>query len=118
VIQVAKDLKLDRSAASRRLRSAKDRGFLRDLEDNPRKPSRLVPADPLPEDLEILPKPKDVQAYKACTRADEIGGIHDTLPPQDEQKHMEEGGVCTYPPKSSARLHASPDEDEYVEFTV
>ena len=42
VIQVAKDLKLDRSAASRRLRSAKDRGFLRDLEDNPRKPSRLV----------------------------------------------------------------------------
>ena len=73
VIQVAKDLKLDRSAASRRLRSAKDRGFLRDLEDNPRKPSRLVPGDPLPEDLEILPKPENVQAYKACTRASEIG---------------------------------------------
>jgi hypothetical protein len=30
VIQVAKDLKLDRTAASRRIRSAKDRGFLRD----------------------------------------------------------------------------------------
>jgi hypothetical protein len=84
VIQVAKDLKLDRSAASRRLRSAKDRGFLRDLEDNPRKPSRLVPADPLPEDLEILPKLKDVQAYKACTRADEIGG-RPPLPPQERR---------------------------------
>jgi hypothetical protein len=118
VLHVAEELKLDRSAASRRVRSAKDRGFLRDLEDNPRKPSRLVPGDPLPEDLAILPKPKDVQAYKACTRAREIGRIHDTLPPQDDQKDPEEGGGCTYPPESSARLHASPDEDEYVEFTV
>lgn len=71
VVQVAKELKLDRSAASRRLRSAKDRGFLRDLEDNPRKPSRLVPADPLPEDLEILPKTGEhasIQSVHACRR--------------------------------------------------
>ena len=59
VIQVAKDLKLDRSAASRRLRSAKDRGFLRDLEDNPRKPSRLVSGGgetpPLPPETSAHP---------------------------------------------------------------
>jgi hypothetical protein len=66
VVQVAKELQLDRSAASRKIRSAKDRGFLRDLEDKPRKPSRLVPADPLPEDLEILPNPKN---YKHTRRA-------------------------------------------------
>jgi hypothetical protein len=119
VIQVAKDLKLDRSAASRRLRSAKDRGFLRDLEDNPRKPSRLVPGDPLPEDLEILPKPEDVQAYKACTRAGEIGGRHPPLPPKNDDKDPKEGG-CPLPPESSARLHAlyAPDEDGIVRFEV
>jgi hypothetical protein len=93
VVQVAKELELDRSAASRRIRSAKDRGFLRDLEDNPRKPSRLVPADPLPEDLEILPDPQKLQAYKACTRADESEGIHTPLPPKTTRKRGE--GVHT-----------------------
>ena len=117
VVQVAKELELDRSAASRRIRSAKDRGFLRDLEDNPRKPSRLVPADPLPEDLEILPDPQKLQAYKACTRADESEGIHTPLPPQNDPQ---EGGGGTYPPESSARLHAlyAPDENGIVRFDV
>jgi hypothetical protein len=117
VVQVAKELKLDRSAASRRIRSAKDRGFLRDLEDNPRKPSRLVPADPLPEDLDILPDPHKLQAYKACMRADESEGIHTPLPPQNE---LQEGGGGTYPPESGARLHAlyAPDEDGIVRFDV
>ncbi len=117
VVQVAKELELDRSAASRRIRSAKDRGLLRDLEDNPRKPSRLVPADPLPEDLDILPDPEKLQAYKACTRADESEGIHTPLPPQNDP---EEGGGGTYPPESSARLHAlyAPDQDGIVRFDV
>ncbi len=117
VLQVAKELKLDRTAASRRVRSAKDRGFLRDLEDNPRKPSRLIPGDPLPEDLEILPKPENIQAYKACTRAGEIGGRHPPLPPQNDQKVPKEGGY-PLPPETRARVHASPDEGEYVEFSV
>jgi hypothetical protein len=62
VTDLARELKLDRSAVSRRVRNAKDRGYLRDLEDNPRKPSRLIPGDDLPDDLQILPKPKDVRA--------------------------------------------------------
>jgi hypothetical protein len=37
-------------------------------------PSRLVPGDPLPEDLEILPLPDKLEAYKACKRAVETGG--------------------------------------------
>jgi hypothetical protein len=117
VVQVAKELELDRSAASRRIRSAKDRGLLRDLEDNPRKPSRLVPADPLPEDLEILPDPQKLQAYKACTRADESEGIHTPLPPPNDPQ---EGGGGTDPPESSARLHAlyAPDQDGIVRFDV
>ena len=62
VTDIAKELKRDRSAVSRRVRSAKDRGYLRDLEENQRKPSRLVPGDDLPDDLQILPNPNDVHA--------------------------------------------------------
>jgi hypothetical protein len=94
---------------SRRVRNAKDRGYLRDLEENPRKPSRLVPGDDLPDDLRILPKPDDVRAgmqehasegarpgggqephgnarnsgsaYKACNRARVQEGVKDPPPP-------------------------------------
>jgi hypothetical protein len=62
VADLARDLRLDRSAVSRRVRNAKDRGYLRDIEENRRKPSRLVPGDDLPDDLQILPKPEDVRA--------------------------------------------------------
>src|SRR5215207_4265266 len=62
VVELARELKLDRSAVSRRARNAKDRGYLRDLEDNPRKRSRLISGDDLPDDLQILPKPEDVRA--------------------------------------------------------
>ena len=103
VTDLARELRLDRSAVSRRVRNAKDRGYLRDLEDNPRKPSRLVLGDDLPDDLQILPKVEDVRAgmqkraagsarldgaqephrngqyskdaYKACNRARVLEGI-------------------------------------------
>ena len=77
---LSRELELDRTAASRRVRSAKDRGYLRDLEDNPRKPSRIVPGDPLPEELAILPAPETLA--EACTRAVQTEGINTPLPPQ------------------------------------
>src|SRR5829696_8973662 len=112
VTDLARELKLDRSAVSRRVRNAKDRGYVRDLEDNPRKPSRLIPGDDLPDDLQILPTPEDVRAgmqerassnarpdgarephrngqnsedtYKACSRARVQEGIK-TPPPPPQQ---------------------------------
>jgi hypothetical protein len=60
VAELARELKLDRSAVSRRVRNAKDRGYLKDLDENPRKSSRLVLGDDLPDDLQILPSPEDV----------------------------------------------------------
>jgi len=109
VAEFARELKLDRSAVSRRVRNAKDRGYLRDLEDNPRKPSRLVLGDDLPDDVQILPTPEDVRAgvkgcapgsarldgarephrngqyssdaYKACNRARVQEGIKTPPPP-------------------------------------
>jgi DNA-binding transcriptional ArsR family regulator len=113
VAELARKLKLDRSAVSRRARSAKDRGYLRDLEDNPRKPSRLIPGDDLPDDLQILPSPEDVRAgvkerassgarlngtqkphrngqnsddaYKACNRARVQERINDPPPPSGSE---------------------------------
>jgi hypothetical protein len=109
VVELARELKLDRSAVSRRVRNAKDRGYLRDLEENLRKPSRLVLGDDLPEDLQILPTPEDMRAsmqkrassnarsdgarephrngqysedaYKACSRARVQEGIKNPPPP-------------------------------------
>ncbi|ABG05197.1 hypothetical protein Rxyl_2267 [Rubrobacter xylanophilus DSM 9941] len=102
VAEVARELKLDRSAASRRVRAAKERGYLRDLEDNPRKPSRLVPGEALPEDLEILPQP---DALKACKRAGETEGIETPLPSTDGGQ-ADGGGGTPYPSGDGARLHA------------
>src|SRR5215207_3790439 len=109
VAELARKLELDRSTVSRRVRNAKDRGYLRDLEDNPRKPSRLILGDDLPDDLQILPSPEDVRAsvkerasggarlngaqephrngqnsddaYKACNRARVQEGIKYPPPP-------------------------------------
>jgi hypothetical protein len=100
---LARELELDRSAASRRVRAAKDRGYLRDLEDNPRKPSRIIPGDPLPEELEILPAPEVLA--EACTRAVQTEGINNLLPPQTgEGANRQENS--TYPSHNGARLHA------------
>jgi hypothetical protein len=113
VAELARELKLDRSAVSRRVRNAKDRGYLKDLEENRRKPSRLVLGDELPDDLQILPKPEDVRAgmqerasgsahpkgaqkphgngqnwgdaYKACNRARVQEGIKDPPPPSGDE---------------------------------
>jgi biotin operon repressor len=113
VAELARELKLDRSAVSRRVRNAKDRGYLRDLEDDPRKPSRLVLGDDLPDDVQILPTPEDVRAsvkerasggarlegmqephrngqisddaYKACSRARVQEGIKTPPPPSGSE---------------------------------
>jgi hypothetical protein len=113
VAELTRELKLDRSAISRRARNAKDRGYLRDLEDNPRKPSRLIPGDDLPDDLQILPSPEDVRAgvkerapgsarpdgaqephrngqysddaYKACSRARVQEGTKTPPPPSGSE---------------------------------
>ncbi|MDP9480782.1 MAG: hypothetical protein M3R38_34820, partial [Actinomycetota bacterium] len=55
---VAEDLRIDKSAASRRVRVAVDRGYLRNLEDRKGRPARLVLGESMPEDAEILPLPE------------------------------------------------------------
>jgi hypothetical protein len=50
-------LNLDKSAISRRVASALDGGFLKNLEDRKGRPAKLVLGDPLPANRDILPAP-------------------------------------------------------------
>jgi hypothetical protein len=62
VAAVARELKLERSAATRRLHTARDRGYLANLEDKPGKPARYYVDDQMPGDEAVLP-PRD----RICT---------------------------------------------------
>ncbi len=77
------------------------RGCLHNREDTPHKPWRLVPTDPLPEDLEILPLRRPggcIQRVQACRRN---GG--DTHPPPPKTtKGSERGGRESPLPQNGA----------------
>jgi len=63
--QLATHLKLDRTTVTRRVKAAVDQGYLRNLEDRPRKAFRLVPGSPMPEDVELLPAPEKLGCWSA-----------------------------------------------------
>jgi len=52
---VGESLKLDRSAAQRRIQSARERGYIVNLEEKRGKPGRYAVGDPLPEEIDLLP---------------------------------------------------------------
>lgn len=70
---IAAHLQLDKSAASRRVSAAIDRGYLRNLEDRRGRPARIVLGDALPDDEEVLPR---VEVLHGCA----VAGIA-TIPP-------------------------------------
>lgn len=61
---IAARLKIDRSAAQRRLATARGKGFIVNLEDKRGKPSRYFIGEPMPGEIEIMPS---VEAVTACT---------------------------------------------------
>ena len=61
VAAIARRLRLDESAASRRVRAAIDRGYLRNLEEHRRRPARLELAEALPDELVLLPTAERLQ---------------------------------------------------------
>ena len=89
VREIAARLKLDRSAASRRVAAAIDRGYLRNLEEKRGRPARVTLGDPLPVDVGILPAPQEL-----CSDA---GDSSDDGPPPPS--HEGSGGLpatCRY----------------------
>jgi hypothetical protein len=70
---IAAALKLDKSAASRRVSTAIAKGFVRNLEDRKGKPGRYVLGDAMPDDVVILPTLEQMlQALQCCSVS---GGI-------------------------------------------
>ena len=53
---VARQLKLERSAAQRRLNTARDKGYVVNIEDKKGSPARYVTGEPLPGDVIVLPE--------------------------------------------------------------
>jgi hypothetical protein len=81
--QLARHLKIDQSAAQRRVREAVAGGWLRNLEDRKGRPARLVPGDDLPEDKELLPDPAELEDL--CTYARHPGGCRPLRPPNRDR---------------------------------
>jgi hypothetical protein len=71
--QLAERLGIDRSAANRRALVALERGFLRNDEDRRGKPAKLALADPLPDDLEVLPTAEALREGCAGVRVQSEG---------------------------------------------
>jgi len=62
VLEVARRLRLDKSAASRRVRVALDKGYIVNEEQRRGRPAQLVPGEALPEEEPVLPAPEDLAA--------------------------------------------------------
>jgi hypothetical protein len=74
ISRVGKELRIDRSAASRRVAVALADEYLNNLEEREGRPARLVLGDPLPEEETILPTPEKLKEklssyYPSITRA-------------------------------------------------
>jgi hypothetical protein len=72
VTRVRELLKLERSAASRRLTTAAGRGYLVNLEDKKGKPARYVTGDPMPEEAVVLPAVESL-CTGGCTHIGDTG---------------------------------------------
>ena len=94
---VAEELEIDKAAASRRVRTAIGRGYLKNLEDRKGHPARLVLAERMPEDQEILPAPEELEGVDPLTV--EGGGIYH--PPPPSEAGMGGGGSNTSPETAS-----------------
>jgi hypothetical protein len=101
VARLAQALKLDKSATSRRVRAATERGFLKNAETKRGLPARLVPGDPLPQDHQVLPTLEEV--LQCCSDAGRDMQTH-TDSTLDEQAL-----VVLYPPKLHCNTATVPD---------
>src|SRR5262249_39929587 len=61
---LAKELKLDKNSAHHRVRRAIERGYLVNREEKRGMPARIALADPLPDEIEILPDPEVLECWR------------------------------------------------------
>jgi len=83
IAQLAAKLDLDKSVVSRRATVAREKGYLKNLEDRKGRPARLVIGDPMPDDIQILPSIETLKE-KCCSVVVEIEGIG--IPPSPSEE--------------------------------
>jgi hypothetical protein len=67
VTEIAAALGIERSAAQRRVQTARDRGYLTNMEDRHGRPARYVLGEPLPGQEAVLPEPVQVcKDHNSC----------------------------------------------------
>jgi hypothetical protein len=72
---LAAELKLDKASTSRRVKAAREAGYLVNLEETKGKPAKIAAGEPLPADLVILPTPKTLAtAWECCSVAVQTEG--------------------------------------------
>lgn len=87
---VSEELDIDKAAASRRVKAAVDRGYIRNLEDRKGHPARLVIGESMPEDQEILPSVEELGGEKdRCAVDRDSEGIQHPPPPTADQDREE-----------------------------
>jgi hypothetical protein len=94
ITQLATRLQIDRSTASRRVRMARESGYLRNLEEKRGRAARLVIGDSLPAEEHVLPHPDHVDDVSVC--------VH-TLPESVQQ--------CNTPETGSELIAVTADSD-------
>lgn len=108
---VAEVLKIDKAAASRRVKVAVDRGYLRNLEDRKGRPARLVVGESMPEDAEILPLPEDLEeVLSGCAVDRDFGGIQHPPPPSSANSSSRPGGREAYTSSQTGSTGQHPGE--------
>ena len=83
VTEIAKALKLDKGAVSRRVSEAIVRGYLVNAETRKGRPARISLGDPLPAEIEILPHPD--RLAECCSVAALGEGFTIPSPSRDRQ---------------------------------
>ena len=116
IATLAQELELDKYSAWRRVRTAMDRGYLKNLEDKKGRPARLIPGDPLPDDVEILPAPEQLHG---CTVAGVSEGINTNFFSKGSNDSQGDGKKFgSYPPKTTATVQLSHENIERVRLTI
>jgi hypothetical protein len=101
VATIAALLKVERSAAHRRLASAADHGYVVNVEDKRGKPARYVLGDPMPGTIAVLPDPEAVCVAHPCA--------HLPAHPAAQQTRCLCTGVCSCARTAEGIERATPD---------
>ncbi len=77
--ELAKALNLDRGATSRRVATAINRGYVKNIEERKGRPARLVVGDSMPEEIDALPAPEAL--FAALLHRCDVGAGETSPPP-------------------------------------